>query len=326
MTAAVDTRTRTGRPRPLSHLTATGIMGLITIVLAILSAILVPNFASASNIRALLLSVSLTGIAAVGLSFITLSGRIFSLSIASTIALSTIVFATALAWGPWPALGATVLFGCVVGAIQGIVVGRLQANPIITTIAFSAILLGVGQVLTGGRTVSGRGDSGVFNENLFGVLPFQVLAFVVFAALLFLWQRFTTAGRRISLIGLNERAAAVTGLRAWPYILLGFVICGAATGLAGGLLSAQSGQGNLLLGGTFGFDVIVAVIVGGVAINGGKGSPIGAAIGALFVGLLGNVLALAGLSYEVQLVAKGILVLLAVCVTGIASTRMGGRR
>lgn len=315
--------------RIVGHGAATGstVIGVTTVALFVISTLAVPNFASASNIRALLLSVSLTGIAAAGLSLVTIAGQVFSLSVASTIAVGTLAFARTLGAGGWPALGAATVVGLLVGAVQGLVVGRLRTNPIITTIAFSAILLGLGQLYTNGRTISGQGDAGLFNSNLFGVLPFQVLAFLLVTAGLYLWHRYTTAGRRITLIGLNQRAAQLSGIRVWPLILTAFAISGACAGLAAGLLAAQSGQGNLLLGGTFGFDVIVAVVVGGIAVNGGTGTPLSASVGALFVGLLGNVLALVGLTYENQLVIKGVLVLLAVTLTGL-SPRLakGGHR
>ena len=115
-------------------------------------------------------------------------------------------------------------------------------------------------------------------------------------------------------------------MRAWPVVLFAFIASGAMAGLAGGLLSSESGQGNLQLGGTFGFDAITAVVVGGVSVKGGTGNPVGAATGAILVGLLGNALVLLGLSYEVQLIFKGVLVLLAVVATGIASNRQSGRK
>lgn len=301
------------------------VVGLITAAVFVVAALLVPNFATAANIRALLLSVALTGIAAVGLSLITIIGRIFALSIASMIALSTIVFAHALTWGPWVALLLTVAVGALLGSLQGFVVGFLKADPIITTIAFSAIVLGVGQQWTQGRTIVGQGDTGLLNANVFNV-PFQVLVFVAVTVLVWTWHRRSIAGRRITLLGLNERAAVISGVSPAPYVLASFVVFGALVGLAGALLAAQSGQGNVLLGGTFGFDVIIAVVVGGVAVTGGRGSPLGAAVGGLFVGLLGNVLALVGLAYETQLMVKGALVLVAVVLIGISDRLGSGRK
>jgi len=313
---------RETRLRKRPALTGTTIIGACTGLLFVVAAVSVDHFATTSNIRALLLSVSLTGIIAVGLSLITLVGRLFSLSVASTVALATIVFAHTLQFGAWPALILTTLFACGTGLIQGWIVGVLRSDPIITTIAFSAVLLGIGQEWTGGRTIVGHGSTSVFNKNLLGI-PFQILAFVVVIVVVHLWQRYSAAGRKLSLIGLNENATRIVGVRAWPYIVIAFAVSGAVTGLAAGLLAAQSGEGNVLLGGTYGFDAIIAVVVGGVRVSGGIGSPFGAAVGALFVGLLGNMLALVGLNYQSQLVVKGAIVLAAVALTGLV-TRIRG--
>jgi ribose/xylose/arabinose/galactoside ABC-type transport system permease subunit len=305
-------------PRPAA-VTGTTVIGMATVVVATIAAVAVHGFASSTNLRGLCLSVSLIGIVAVGLSFITIVGKIFTLSIPATIALSTILFATTLHLGAGVALVLAVLMSTAIGVVQGVVVGKFEADPIITTIASAAILVGIGQLWTNGQTIVGHGDTTFFNSNLFGFLPFQTAVFVVLAGAAFWWHRFTVPGRKLTLIGLNERAALVSGLRSWPLVVLAFTVSGATTGVAAALLSAQSEQGALLLGQSFGFDAIVAVVVGGVGIKGGVGTPLGAAVGAIFVGLLENVLALIGLSYEWQLVSKGVLVLAAVAAMGVAA-------
>lgn len=311
--------TTTVRPtRGNISVSGTMIISGATIALAVLAAIFVPNYFTGSNIRALFLSVSLIGIIAVGLSLVTIAGKIFSLSIPSLTALSTIVFASTLSLGPWIALLLTVLAASFVGLVQGFVIGYFETDPIITTIAAAAIMLGIGQLWTSGRTIIGQGDPAFFNSNVFGLFPFQAIAFVVMTLVLYWCHSYTVVGRKLTLVGLNERAARISGLRSWPLVALAFVVSGATTGLASALLSAQSGQGTLQLGASFGFDAIVAVVVGGVAITGGLGTPVGAAVGAIFVGLLNNVLALVGLEYELQLVVKGILVLIAVVAMGTA--------
>ena len=99
----------------------------------------------------------------------------------------------------------------------------------------------------------------------------------------------------MTLLGLNDRAAHISAIpRIW-LIVSAFAISGATTGVAGGLLAAQSNSGQLQLGSGFGAGAIVAVVVGGVAITGGVGTPIGSAMGAIFVALLVNVASLAGL-------------------------------
>ncbi|MBK1787178.1 ABC transporter permease [Prauserella cavernicola] len=329
-----DTRTAPTRtPSTISrlrHALTDGavIIRLVTVLIFVVASIAVPQFATGENFQTLLQSVALIGIAAVGLSLITIVGRLFSLSVSATIAISAILFAATLRWGPWTALLVSALFGLLSGAVQGVLVGRWRTDPIVTTIAFAAIMLGLGQLFTEGRNIRGDGDATVFGSTVLGI-PGQVFAFLLATVVAWWLHRYTVRGRVLSLIGLNEKAALVSGLRSWPIVVLAFGVAGLFAGVAGGLLGAQSGQGNLGLGAAFGFDAITAVVVGGVSVKGGRGSPFDAAVGALLVGLLGNVLILAGLSYETQLIVKGVLVLGAVVLAGATAldptTRRGGR-
>lgn len=302
------------------------IIAVVTVLLFAASALLIPGFASAQNLQALFLSVALVGIAAVGLAMISIVGKMFSLSISAVIAVSTIVFASFLHLGAWVALVLAILFGAVTGFIQGFLVGRFRTDPIVTTIAAAAIIVGSAQIWTGGLNITGVGDASVFGARVFGFVPFQVLVF--FALAMFAWwsHRYTVLGRRVTLVGLNEKAALVSGRKSWPIVAFAFVVSGATAGLAGGLLASEAGQGNLQLGATMGFDAITAVVVGGVSVKGGIGNPLGAAVGAVLIGLLGNSLILLGFSYEVQLIFKGLLVLVAVVGSGIATSRQSGRK
>lgn len=310
------------RPTP----TGPSVIVAVTAVLFAFACIFVSGFATANNIRALLLSISLVGIAAVGMAMITIVGRLFSLSLSAVVATSAIIFAGSLHLGPWIALGLAVGFGVVTGIVQGVLVGIAGTNPIVTTIAASAIILGVAQLITGGLNVIGDGDSSVFSTMVFGAIPLEVIVFLVVAGISASLHHYTSIGRTITLIGLNEKASAVAGLRAWPRVLAAFVISGAFAALAGALLASESGQGNLTLGASYGFDAIIAVVVGGISVKGGRGNPLNAAVGALLVGLLANMLVLMGLSYEDQLIFQGLLVLVAVVVTGATAKSATGKR
>ncbi|MEE3850942.1 ABC transporter permease [Gordonia sp. LSe1-13] len=312
--AKVDSRPRVRVSMP--NLTGPAVIVAFTVLLFVLASLFVSGFATANNLRALFLSVSLVGIAAVGMSMITIVGRMFSLSLSAVVATSAIIFAGTLHLGPWTAMGLSLVFGALTGVVQGVLVGVAKTNPIVTTIAAAAIILGVAQLVTGGLNVIGQGDSSVFASMIFGAIPLEVVIFVAVAGLSAVLHRYTTIGRGITLIGLNERASAVAGLRAWPRVLSAFVISGTLAALAGALLASESGQGNLTLGASYGFDAIIAVVVGGISVKGGRGNPMNAAVGALLVGLLANMLVLMGLSYEDQLIFQGILVLIAVVVTG----------
>ena len=320
-----ETRGATTRRWRLS-MDGPAVIGAVTLILFILACVFVPEFATANNIRALVFSVSLVGIVAVGLSMITIVGRMFSLSLSAVVASAAILFAATLHLGPWTVLGIAVAFGILSGLVQGLLIGAARTDPIVTTIAASAIILGVAQLITGGMNVIGDGDASVFGSLLFGVIPFQVVVFLIVAVVSAVLHRYTAMGREITLIGLNEKAAAVAGLRAWPRVLAAFVISGALAALAGALLASESGQGNLTLGASYGFDAIIAVVIGGIGVKGGRGNPISAAVGALLVGLLANALVLLGLSYEDQLIFQGLLVLAAVVITGATANGSAARK
>lgn len=300
----------------LPSLTGPAVIAGVTAVLFVVACLFVSGFATANNLRALFLSVSLVGIAAVGMSLITIVGRMFSLSLSAVVATSAIIFAGSLHLGAWVAMGLALAFGALTGLVQGVLVGVARTNPIVTTIAASAIILGIAQLITGGLNVIGQGDSSVFGTMIFGAIPLEVVIFLVVAGVSAVLYRYTSIGRGITLIGLNEKAAAVAGLRAWPRVVAAFLISGVFAALAGALLASESGQGNLTLGASYGFDAIIAVVVGGISVKGGHGNPLNAGVGAFLVGLLANMLVLLGLSYEDQLIFQGILVLIAVVITG----------
>lgn len=293
------------------------------LVVLILALVAIDGFGTVDNIRALLASTALIGVAAAGMAFITLGGNYFMLSVGATTAVSTIVFAKALTLGLPLAIVVVLLAGAAIGLLQGLAVGVLRANPIVATIAASSIILGVGQLASGGLTVRAKGDASALNGTLFDVLPVQVLIFFVIALLLHLTMQLTRFGRETRLIGSNRDAAELAGLRTQRTIVLGYVIAAMCAALAGALLGAEAGQGNLKLGATFDFDVIAAVLVGGIAITGGRGTILDAAFGALFIGMVANVLVVAGQPYELQLAAKGVIVLLSI---GLAALVAGRRK
>lgn len=295
----------------------------ITVVLFLFAAVSIPNFATPANIQALFLSVSLVGIVAVGVSVITIVGKLFSLAISATAATASILFASFASQGVLVGLAVAVGFGAITGLVQGWFVGKVETDPIVTTIAASAVIMGVAQLVSNGRTIVAGGDTSVLSFSLGGIVPFQVIVFVVVAAVAWWLHRYTVVGRRVALVGLNDRAAAVSGIRSWPVVVVAFVIAGSLAAVAGSLLAAESGQGNLQLAATMGFDAITAVVVGGISVRGGIGNPLAAAVGAILVGLLSNMLVLVGLSYEVQLIFKGILVLAAVTLTGVIARTPG---
>ncbi|QND44541.1 ABC transporter permease (plasmid) [Rhizobium lusitanum] len=292
-----------------------------TLAMIAVAAAAVPGFASVQNLSAVMFSASAIGIAACGLALVTISGKLFMLSIGATTAVSTIVFASLLGYGVPAALAGTVLIGLICGLIQGCLVGFLRANPIISTIAVASIITGIGSWFSAGRTITGDGTSlwlGV--GHVLPGIPNQVLVFVaVLLAAEFLLSR-TRVGRELQLNGINPVAAEFAGLRTGTAVTAAYCFAGAAASLSGALIASQAAQGNLSLGADLDFSATAAVLVGGVSISGGQGRIYDAATGALFLAIVGNILILKGYAFDTQLMVKGAVVLLSV-LAGAALTR-----
>lgn len=283
-----------------------------TILLACFSSMAVPGFASAANISAIMYATAAVGIAAVGMALITLSGNLFMLSMGATAAVSTILFASFLHAGLFASILLVILTGGVFGLVQGAAVGLARANPIITTIAMTSVIMGVGSFYSGGLTVVGQGDASWLGVGRIFGLPNQVLLFIGTTVIFHIVVERTRFGRELRLIGLNPKAATFTGLRVGRTLVLAYVLAAMAAAFAGALYGSQAAQGNLKLGAGLDFDAIAAVLVGGVAIKGGQGRIFDAAIGAIFLAMITNVLLLKGLSLEIQLIVKGLVVIASV--------------
>ncbi|TPM95224.1 ABC transporter permease [Mesorhizobium sp. B2-1-3A] len=294
-----------------------------TILLAIWASAAVPGFASSANISAIMYSTSAVGIAAVGMAFITLSGNLFMLSMGATAAVSTIVFASFLHLGLLPSIVVVVLVGALFGLAQGIAVGVFKTNPIITTIAMASIITGAGSFYSGGLTIVGQGDASWLGIGRMAGIPNQIVLFLLAALVFSFIVERTRFGRELRLIGLNPKAAHFTGLRVGRTLVIAYVLAAAAAAFAGALYGSQAAQGNLKLGAGLDFDAIAAVLVGGVAIKGGQGRILDAAIGAVFLAIITNILLLKGLSLEIQLIVKGLVVIASVILGALA---LGGRR
>lgn len=282
---------------------------IATLLLALWATLTIPGFSSNANVSAIMYSTSAVGIAAVGMALITLSGNLFMMSMGATAAVSTILFASFLYLGLLPSLVVVVVIGALFGFAQGIAVGLFRTNPIITTIAMASIITGAGSFYSGGLTVMGQGDASWLGVGRTVGLPNQIILFLLAAIVLgFIVER-TRFGRELRLIGLNPKAASFTGLRVERTLVLAYVFAAMAAAFAGALYGSQAAQGNLKLGAGLDFDAIAAVLVGGVAIKGGQGRVLDAAIGAVFLAMISNILLLKGLSLEIQLIVKGLVVI-----------------
>ncbi len=297
------------------------VIQLVLVVMIVLAAIFVPHFLSATNISAILYAGAPVGIVAIGLALITMSGNLFVLSLAATAALASITFAMLSSGNIAGAILLTLLIGALVGILQGVVVVSFRSNPIITSIAAASLIGAAAEYLSSGRTILIDANIGwLGNATVLPGIPFQALIFVVLALILEIIMERTRTGRELRLTGMNKAAANLAGIRTSRAAMLAYLVAGIAAAAAGIMIAAQAGAGNLRVAQDMDFSAIAAVLIGGIGINGGRGRVLDAAVGAIFVAVLTNILLVNGFSYEVQLMVKGLAVIGSVMLGAALST------
>ena len=166
---------------------------------------------------------------------------------------------------------------------------RIGADPIITTLAFGAFFRGVASLVTDNKNIllGTKAAEWLGTGRPLGI-PTQSWAFIILTLIAWFVLQKTRFGRQLLLIGANRAAAAATGLRVGQASLIALTLFGVCCGMAGISAASQFGLAvaNLFSGLTF--DVIAAVLVGGISLRGGQGLPIQAALGAVFIALLQN--------------------------------------
>lgn len=278
--------------------------------------LIAPGFLSIENLINISLQTAITGILAVGMTLVILTGGI-DLSIGSVVALAGVAAATASGAGAFLGLATAIAVGVVVGGLTGLLVAYFRVAPFVVTLAGLTIARGLAFLWTGGRSVGGLPpDFNFWGQAQIGIVPLPVVLMVVIvAAGHFLLSR-TVFGRQVYAVGGNPEASWLAGVAVREVLLAVYLINGLLVGLAGAVLAARLGAGLPNSGQLYELDVIAAVVVGGTSLSGGKGGVLGSLLGALFIGTLNNGLNLAGIDPYLQKIVLGLVILAAVLLDG----------
>jgi ribose transport system permease protein len=295
-------------------------MPILFVVLIVISAATTTSFLTFDNLRAVLINTAITGIAAVGMTAVTLSGNVFSLGVGQSAMLASILFMSVAAAGVSPVLGVVLALAAllVLGLLQSLIIAA-GLNPVVTTLAFGTVIYGVVAAVTGGAVVSApsAGIDWLAGGDILGV-PVPVWVFAVFTVILSLFVDRTVPGRRLVLVGANRNSAVLSGISVRTVTIWAFAIMSVGLTVAGVLSASQLGQVTTNNLADLTVDAVAAVLVGGTAIAGGEGSAARSAAGALIIVVLQNVMLLHGLSAGVRVLGEGLLVVLVVAVLQIA--------
>lgn len=289
------------------------VRALLLVLLAV-AMLTTPGFFSTPSVIATLDYTSLIGLVALGMAFVTISGNIMSLALSATMATSGEVFLLASGLGMWTAIAIALGAGVAITGIQGFIIGTLRANPIIVSIAAFALIHGIVSALTGGaRAYPDPGAEYSLLRGRIGLVQAPLVVFLVGTVAAQLVLIYTRFGRNLFLVGSNFRAAEAAGVKNWRTISGAYCMAGLYTGFAGIMAAARYQTADLELGAGYDYEAIAAVLIGGVAIQGGMGSAWRVFVGAVVFAAAGTLLVLRGYSTEVQRLLTGVLIFCVIC-------------
>ena len=285
------------------------------------------NFVSGMNISNVLLQVSVTGILAFSMTLVMISGGI-DLSVGNMLTF----LGTGMAWlmrkYEWGE-AETILIALAVGIglqlIMGLIISRTKIEPFIISLGFMSIYRGFTYLITNGREITIIGKLNFLKAVVFRINQFVVtIPIVIMFALAFIvWLvvKYTKFGRRVYAVGGNENAAYLAGINVKNFKLLIYGINGLFVSIGAMTLLARLGTGAPTMGLGKEIEVIAAVVVGGTAMSGGKGSIWGAVIGVLILGIISNALNIIGVNPYYQYIISGLLIIFAVMIGYYSSIR-----
>ena len=275
------------------------------------------GFATPSNLLNIVQQTAPVTVMAVGMVFVLTAGEI-DLSIGSIVAIAALLAAVVLRDWPWPVgVAAGLGAGALIGALNGAMIAYGRLPSFLVTLATMGVFAGVGRRMTNLRSIPIENDAynALFGAgSLFGV-PSLMLWTVAAIGIGWFVFRETRFGAHIHATGDNARAARAAGIKVLRLRFGVFLLSGMLAALAGLLYAGRLHGARYTLGEGDLLTVIAAVIVGGTRLNGGSGSMVGALIGSLLMGMLNNGLILMGFEPSDQMIARGLIILIAVALT-----------
>ncbi|MGW4956178.1 ABC transporter permease [Nonomuraea sp. NPDC004186] len=286
-------------------------------LLIVVGLVTVPgNFATASNLVSILSLAATIGVITVGATFVIIGGGI-DLSVGAVMALAS-VWATTLAtqsYGPVVMAICAIAVGTGAGLVNGLLIAYGRLVPFIATLAMLVAARGLAQRMSDRKTQLIQSDNSAIVDlsttRLLGI-PLLVYIFALVVVLGWVVLNRTTFGRRTYAVGGNPEAARLAGIDVRRHTMLLYALSGLCCGIAAILIMARTTTGSSTHGDLYELDAIAAVIIGGTLLTGGRGTIVGSILGLLIFTLITNLFILNGLNTSDQLIAKGLIIVVAV--------------
>jgi ribose/xylose/arabinose/galactoside ABC-type transport system permease subunit len=304
--------------------------------LMLVFAIIEPRFMSSINLFNVMRQVSITGLLAIGMTFVILTAGI-DLSVGSLLAFAGLVAAAVAKGGMqdrftvgdntigygWPlAALAAIAVGLLGGLLQGVAITRLKVPAFVVTLGGMSVFRGAALLFAAGGPISGfQPNFTWWGQGQIAGVPVPVIIFLVAAVATHVVLRYTRYGRRVYAVGGNPEAARLAGVNVQSIIWSVYVIMGFFAGLGSFVLSARLNSAEAVAGTGYELTVIASVVIGGTSLFGGAGSIFGTVIGTLLIGVLLNGLVLMNVNSYIQQIIIGIIIVLAVAFDTFAKSR-----
>ncbi|CAN7347892.1 ABC transporter permease [Mesorhizobium sp. LjNodule214] len=303
------------------------------IAVLVFFSIAAPNFLSAANLILMAKHVALNAFLAMGMTFVIITGGI-DLSVGSIVGLCGMVAGYLVLNGIDLQIGYTIYFnvveialitlavGILIGAVNGLLITRLNVAPFIATLGVLYVSRGLALLSSDGRTfpnLVGKPELGTTGFGYLGAgkllgLPVSIWILIVVALGAAYLAKYTPLSRHIFAVGGNERAARISGVRVNMVKMFVYMFSGFCAAIVGLIISSELMASHPATGESFELNAIAAAVLGGTSMSGGRGTIGGTIVGAFVIGILSDGLVMMGVSSFWQMVIKGLVIIVAVVV------------
>ncbi len=310
------------------------ILIILIFIIVIVATLVNRRFVHPQNIINIFQQIAILGIVASGVGMLLVSGHI-DISVGSQVSLMGAAFAMMIqrmlalpggeveSWRQFMtypvAIGLTFGFGFCLGLANGITVVKSRASSFIITLGFMSAYHGLALLVTGGASYMLFGRFELLGRGrVFFYIPVSIIFFFGIVIVAHIILKYFRYGRFLYAIGSNRKAAYVSGINTDRVIIKSYIMVGLLNALAAIILISRVGTALATTGDAYALDALAAVIVGGVALTGGKGGALNVFLGVVLIGLIGNALIIMNVNPYVRDLVIGLIIIIAVTLSQLS--------
>jgi ribose transport system permease protein len=295
---------------------------IVMVVLLVVTFIYSPKFLSGATIFNMLRQASALGVLTAGQLFVIIAGGV-DLSVVAVMQISIVVcvyFTNAFGvWGLILGIGISLALAILIGLANGVIVTKFNVQPFLVTLFMAELLTGARMILVGVQS-AGSVPSAMryLGNDLTGPIPNAVIVFLLVVIVSSVILNKTVYGRKLVSVGTNKRAAVYSGINANSTVILSYCYCSVMAVISAILLAGYTGYADMWIGKGYEFNALVAAVIGGNFLGGGRGSIMGVVGGVLVTTLVLNVVLLFGLDVTFQYIFMGVIFIVATLMGALA--------